>query len=176
MRQEHAVEPESATQPVRRREPGSGPSRRELTILLIEDDLEMRRMLERALVRDGYDVVAVEDGDQALDWLGLSLVDGSLENVPALIVSDVRLPHFSGLELLEGLLGAAQEVPVILITGFPSEETYAEAFELGAARVLAKPFDLDALRFAVFTVLEAHSQQPTLPMRNGSRGWTKLPT
>jgi DNA-binding NtrC family response regulator len=106
--------------------------------------------------------VAVADGDQALDWLGLCLFDGSLQNVPALIVSDVRLPHFSGLELLEGLLCASAEIPVVLITGFPSEETYAEAFELGAARVLAKPFALDALRLAVQNVLDAP-------------GWTKLP-
>jgi DNA-binding response OmpR family regulator len=157
MCQEHAVSPESATRPLRRPETNSAPLRRERTILLIEDDTEMRRLLERVLARDGYQVVAVEDGDQALDWLGLCLFDGSLENVPTLIVSDVRLPHFSGLELLEGLLGAVAEIPVILITGFPSEETYAEAFELGAARVLAKPFDLDELRLAVFTVLEAWS-------------------
>jgi len=175
MCQEHAVNPESAVRTLRRRDTNSAPLCRERTILLIEDDTEMRRLLERALTRDGYTVVAVEDGDQALDWLGLCLFDGSLENVPALIVSDVRLPHFSGLELLEGLLCAAQEIPVILITGFPSEETYAEAFELGAARVLAKPFDLDALRLAVFTVLEAHSPLPTLPVREGNGGWTKLP-
>ena len=69
----------------------------------------------------------------------------------------------------------AAPIPVILITGFPSEETHVEAFELGAARVLAKPFDLGALRLAVFTVLEAHSPLPTLPVREGNGGWTKLP-
>ena len=152
--------------------PNSAPLSHERTILLIEDDAEMRRLLELALVRDGYQVVAVEDGDQALDWLGLCLFDGSLANVPALIVSDVRLPHFSGLELLEGLLCATREIPVILITGFPSEETYAEAFELGAARVLAKPFELDALRLAIFTVLE--SRRALLSAREPSTNWTKL--
>jgi DNA-binding NtrC family response regulator len=151
------------------------PPRHEQTILLIEDDTEMRRLLERALVRDGYQVVAVGDGDQALDWLGLCLEGRSLENVPALIVSDVRLPRFSGLELLEGLLCAEPEIPVILITGFPSEETYAEAFGLGAARVLAKPFDLDTLRLAVFTVLESRAPLPTLSTRERSAGWTNLP-
>ena len=175
MCREPALSHEDAARPLHRREAGSASFRRERTILLIEDDTEMRRLLERALMQEGYHVVAVEDGDQALDWLGLCLFDGSLENVPALIVSDVRLPHFSGLELLEGLLGAATEIPVILITGFPSEETYAEAFELGAARVLAKPFDLDALRLAVCTVLDARSPQATLPSRNGNGGWTKLP-
>jgi DNA-binding NtrC family response regulator len=176
MSQEHAT-PESATRPLRQRDTNRAPLRYEQTILLIEDDTEMRRLLERTLVRDGYHVVAVGDGDQALDWLGLCLFDGSLEHVPALIVSDIRLPHFSGLELLEGLLCAVPEIPVILITGFPSEETYVEAFELGAARVLAKPFELDALRFAVSTVLEARALAP--PTRSererGGGGWTKLP-
>ena len=175
MCRETAFSSETTTRPQRRPDPNGTPLRVDHTILLIEDDGEMRRLLERTLVRDGYRVVAVEDGDRALDWLGLCLEGGSLENVPALIVSDVRLPHFSGLELLEGLLCAAPEIPVILITGFPSEETYAEAFELGAVRVLAKPFDLDALRFAVFTVLEGLSLSPTLPVREDGGGWTKLP-
>lgn len=157
MCQEQSVSRERPARPLA----NSAPLRCERTILLIEDDAEMRRLLARTLSRDGYEVVAVADGDEALDWLGLCLFDGSLRNVPALIVSDVRLPHFSGLELLEGLLCASAEVPVVLITGFPSEETYVEAFELGAARVLAKPFDLDTLRLTVQNVL-------------GAPGWTKL--
>ena len=165
--------------------PGGGPARRprprgalgrlrsERTILLIEDDEEMRKLLELVLVREGYDVVTVEDGDQALEWLGLCLYDGSLARVPAVIVSDVRLPQFGGLELLEALLAAVDEVPVILLTGFPSDELYGEAFELGAARVLAKPFDMDALLGAVYTVLESRSLRAS---RGRSRGWmSKLP-
>ncbi len=175
MCQEHTVSRERAAVPLRQRNVNTNPLRREGTILVIEDDTEMRRLLERVLARDGYQVVAVEDGDQALDWLGLCLFDGSLANVPALIISDVRLPDFSGLELVEGLLCAAAEIPVILITGFPSQETYTQAFELGAARVLAKPFDLETLRVAVFTVLEARSVAlPTFSTRERSGGWTKL--
>lgn len=143
------------------------------TILLVEDDGEMRRLLARTLERDGYHVVAATSGEEALDWLGLCLFDGSLQQVPALIVSDLRLPDFSGLELAEGLLASVEEIPMILITGFPSEQTYAEAFELGAARMLAKPFDLDELRLAVHTTLESRSSLPSLPTRRS--GWTRLP-
>jgi DNA-binding response OmpR family regulator len=151
--------PNPATHPRAQRRP-SGWLRSQRTILLIEDDEEMRKLLELALTREGYEVVALADGDQALDWLGLCLFDGSLARVPALIVSDVRLPQFGGLELLEGLLCALDDVPVILITGFPSDELYSAAFELGAARVLAKPFDLESLLGAVYTVLEARSVRP----------------
>lgn len=155
-----AADRTSVTQPERgsvsrtRRRPGHR-LQSERTILLIEDDEEMRKLLQLSLEREGYEVVALADGDQALDWLGLCVFDGSLGRVPALIVSDVRLPEFDGLELLEGLLCADPDIPVILITGFPSDELYAEALELGAARVLAKPFELETLLGAVHTVLEA---------------------
>ena len=170
------AEPTSLSTPARRPRAQRRPSgwlRSERTILLIEDDEEMRKLLYLALTREGYEVVALADGGQALDWLGLCLFDGSLARVPALIVSDVRLPEFGGLELLEGLLCAIDDIPVILITGFPSDELYAEAFELGAARVLAKPFDIDALLGAVFTVLEARSARPGRPLRPRSPSWTR---
>ncbi len=158
-----------ASRPRVRRQPGDR-LRSERTILLIEDDAEMEKLLKLALEREGYEVVAVSDGDQALDWLGLCLFDGSLARVPALIVSDVRLPQFGGLELLEGLLCAVDDVPVILITGFPSTELYAEAFELGAARVLAKPFDMEALLGAVYTVLETRGARPDRTRPPGRAG------
>jgi DNA-binding NtrC family response regulator len=148
--------------------------RRERTILVIEDDEEMRRMLVHILSREGYEVVDVADATQALDWLGLCLVDGSLENIPALIVSDIRLPDLSGFELLEGLRCATVEVPVILITGFPSQETFEDAFELGAARVLSKPFALDDFRLSVYTVLDAWRAHRPVSYRDRTSGWTKL--
>jgi DNA-binding response OmpR family regulator len=128
---------------------------REPTILLIEDDVEMRRMLAGALRRDGGRVVEAANGDEALDWLAPGVLEGNLEHVPDVIVSDIRLPYFSGLDILEGLQVAAHRVPVILITGFPDAETRARASALGAERVLEKPFDLSELRSAVRTALRA---------------------
>jgi DNA-binding response OmpR family regulator len=137
----------------------SEPADCEHIVLLVEDDVALRELITRALFRDGYEVVAVADGEQALDWLGLCLFDGSLEHVPAAIVSDIRLPNFSGLELLEGLLCAAVEIPVVLMTGFPSEETYAAALELGAAHVLAKPFDVAELRSTLASLVESPARR-----------------
>lgn len=116
-------------------------------VLLIEDDDEMRRFLARALRRDGLRVVEAANGDDALDWLGPWALEGNLEAAPDLIVSDIRLPYFSGLEILEGIQIAADIVPVILITGFPDDETVEKALALGAECVLSKPFDIaDFLR------------------------------
>ena len=124
-------------------------------ILLVEDDPAMRRLLATALRRDRHRVVEVSNGDDALDWLGPGVLDGWLEQLPDLVISDVRLPYFSGLEILEGLQVASDRIPVILITGFPDEETLARARELGAYCVLEKPFELDAFREAVRGALRA---------------------
>jgi DNA-binding response OmpR family regulator len=125
------------------------------TLLLVEDDTEMRRMLASALRRDGHLVIEAANGDEALDWLAPGVLEGDVERVPDLVVSDVRLPYFSGLEILEGIQVAARRIPVILITGFPDRETYAQAAALGAERVLEKPFELADLRAAVHAALRA---------------------
>lgn len=123
-------------------------------VLLVEDDEEMRRLLASTLRRDGYLVAEAANGDDALDWLGPWALEGSLESAPDLIVSDIRLPYFSGLEILEGVQIAADAVPVVLITAFPDAETVARALRLGAECVLAKPFDLAEFRSAVRRALD----------------------
>jgi len=135
------------------------PWRRPPTILLVEDDEEMRRLLELVLRRDGYEVVACPDGDTAIDWLGDGVFDGYYEQLPALVVSDVRLPYIDGLELLETLHSPTTGVPIVLITAFPDAGLYERAFALGARSVLAKPFDLDELRAVVWTAL--HERRAT---------------
>jgi len=139
----------AATQPRKRLLPRWRPP----VVLLVEDDLEMRRLLARTLRREGLDVVEAADGDEALDWLGPWALEGNLEFAPDLIVSDIRLPYFSGLEILEGIRVAADRVPVILITGFPDPRTIESARELGAVCVLAKPFELDELTRVVRAAL-----------------------
>jgi two-component system chemotaxis response regulator CheY len=129
------------------------PWKRGATILLVEDDAELRRLIARTLRRDGYQVVECANGDAAFDWLGDGVFDGYYERLPELIVSDVRLPYFDGFEILEVVREGLTRVPVILITGFPDDELYRRAFALGARNVLAKPFDLEDLRAAVWLAL-----------------------
>ena len=129
------------------------PWRRGPTVLLVEDDAELRHLIARTLRRDGHHVVECANGDAAFDWLGDGVFDGYYERLPALVVSDVRLPYFDGLEILEALRGAVTRVPVILITGFPDDELYRRALTLGARNVLAKPFELEDLRAAVWLAL-----------------------
>lgn len=120
-------------------------------ILVAEDDDDMRSMLASALRRDGYEVIEVETGDRLLQELGTELLDGSTTR-PDLIVSDIRMPGCTGIEVLAGLRRADWATPVILITAFPDGHTHSDATRLGAL-VFDKPFDLDDLRVAVSTII-----------------------
>lgn len=127
------------------------------TILLVEDDDDMREMLAAALRRDGYRVIEAADGDDALEWLGLGALEGEPARWPALLVSDICLPRISGLDLIEGLSLSMQRVPIVMITGFGDAETHARALELGAICVLDKPFQLNEFRLAVRAALRTRS-------------------
>lgn len=134
---------------------GSGP-----IVLLVEDDGEMREILAVSLRRDGYRVIEAEDGAEALDLLGGGIVEGEPQRLPDLIVSDIRLPHASGLEILEAARVAFRRVPVILVTGFGNAEAHAQARALGAVRVLDKPFALVDFLAAVHQSLRAPGRRP----------------
>jgi CheY-like chemotaxis protein len=122
--------------------PPSKPPRR---VLLAEDDPELRWLIARALRNRGFDVLEVADGSDLLDQVGLALLETYELDSIDLIVSDVRMPGWSGLEVLAGLTSAGCETPVVLITAFGDPEVHAAARRLGAAALLDKPFDLDDL-------------------------------
>ena len=119
-----------------------------LRILLAEDDPEMRALVAGALRRDGFEVDEVDDGEALLDRIE-HMVRTHRWGYYAAVVTDVRMPVLSGLDILAVLHCSGSMMPVIIITAFGDEEIHAEARELGAAAVFDKPFDVDALRDAV---------------------------
>lgn len=129
--------PDDEGQPV----DGRAPAR----VLLAEDDDAMRELVAGALKGDGYHVIEAVDGhDLAARLSRLVLAEWPGEPIDV-IVSDVCMPGFDGLEVLAGLREAGIRTPVVMMTGFPSERTAGRAHRLGAT-LLAKPFDLDVLR------------------------------
>jgi DNA-binding response OmpR family regulator len=118
-------------------------------VLLAEDDKEMRSLIATALRRDGYDVFEARDGAKLLDLIGAAIATRVDPAVPEIIISDIRMPGYTGLEVLGGLRRDDWETPVILITAFGDRETHMEAYRLGADVVLNKPLDMDDLRMAV---------------------------
>ncbi len=122
-------------------------------VLVAEDDDDIRQMLVAALERDGYEVLEAKDGGELLDHVGSSLLFGDIFPRPDVIVSDIRMPGFTGLEVLAGLRDASWSTPVVLITAFGSEEAHQEALRLGADAIFDKPFDVDDLRTVVLNVM-----------------------
>jgi len=114
-------------------------------VLVAEDDRAMRELITTLLRDAGYDVVEACDGAQLLDRIGDLAGRLHGRNAIALIISDIRMPGLTGLDVLAALRVAYWRTPVILITAFGSEESHAEADQLGALAVLDKPFALDDL-------------------------------
>ena len=106
----------------------------------------MRRLLGATLRQDGYIVVEAADGEEMLTAL-TNAQSGS--DAIDLVVADIRMPRLTGLEVLAKICASDITVPVILITAFGDPVTHERAYELGAAAVLDKPFDLDDLRSVV---------------------------
>lgn len=134
-------------------------------ILLAEDDTEMRALLALSLRKIGYNVTECRDGVGLLTYLGAFLLPDKSEHEHVdLIISDIRMPGFTGMELLEGAPKNEGFPPMILITAFGDEETHAQAKEFGAAAMFDKPFDMDDLLAKV---------RELLPPKEKSRGQLK---
>ena len=123
-------------------------------VVLAEDDADLRDMLASALRADGYDVIEAADGAELLAAVSRDPVGLAGAPAPAVIVTDIRMPGRSGLEVLADLRQAHVATPVIVITGFGDATALAEAKRLGVAAVFDKPFDLDDLRAAVRNLLK----------------------
>jgi CheY-like chemotaxis protein len=117
---------------------------RQSRILVAEDDDAMRRFLARVLQADGYVPVECRNGLDLFAHLEAFVVSRATLDFAA-IVSDIRMPGLTGLEILEDLHDHEGFPPVILITAFGDAGIHARAAKAGAAAVLDKPFDVDVL-------------------------------
>jgi DNA-binding response OmpR family regulator len=122
-------------------------------IVVAEDDKEMRTLLMIYLKKFGYTVKPCNNGKELLEEISTSLL--SRKGKIDLIISDIKMPHYSALEILNGLKSIQGLPPVILITAFGNDELHKEAVEIGAKAVLDKPFNFDLLLFKVENILHS---------------------
>jgi DNA-binding response OmpR family regulator len=132
--------------------PGETERTRHARILVAEDDLEMRRLVIESLRVDGHEAVDVSDGGQLLRQL-TSLYRLRPDPEPIdMVVTDIRMPVCSGLEIVQGLRDADWTTPVVIMTAFGDAQTRAQAARLGAV-LLDKPFKMMTLRSIVSDLL-----------------------
>lgn len=128
-------------------------------ILLAENDNDMRKLMALLFHKHGYEVIECADGTKLLDYLYLCSVSFPEETeVFNIIVSDIRMQGFTGLEVLKGIHKYEALPPVVLITAFGDENTHAQAYQLGAAEIFDKPFDINDLLAKVQEIVP-----PSLP-------------
>jgi two-component system NtrC family response regulator len=118
-------------------------------VLLIDDDASLRRVMEMQLEEIGCDVVAVASGMEAFTALE--------EVAPALVITDLKIPGMSGMEILKKLRTDYPELTVIMVTAYGTVKTAVEAMKAGAYDYLTKPIDYDELALVVHRALE-HQQ------------------
>ena len=117
-------------------------------VLIADDEINIRRVLEAILRRDGYDVVTAANGLEALA--------GMTRGVHT-VITDLKMPGLDGMGLLRKLSAEYPDVPVVMITAHGSVENAVEAVKLGAFDYIEKPFDQEQIRQVVDKALRTHS-------------------
>ena len=129
-------------------------NRNSFSILLAEDDKEMRSLLALMLRKEGYRVCECRDGLSLLDMLSSFFLPGEEPENFDLIISDIRMPGVTGMEILTGSNELDNFPPIILITAFGDKETHVQAERFGAAALFDKPFDIDEMLKMVRAILQ----------------------
>lgn len=151
---------------------GQPPDREAATVLLVEDNRDMRAYVREAL-EASYRVLEAADGEEGFAR--------AKEIIPDLIVSDVMMPHMDGCRLFEFIKKdeALQHIPVILLTAKASEETAVRSLAAGVHDYVTKPFSVDVLKAKIDAIIQrreksAHlSQTDHLTKMRNRQGWKR---
>lgn len=119
---------------------------RNYSILVVDDETKMRRLLEIMLSDLGFIVHQAENGAQALQFLKRHEID--------LVITDLQMPHLNGIELLKQLRTAENHVPVIVVTAYGTVETAVQAMKYGASDYILRPFELEAVEASIQRALK----------------------
>ena len=137
-------------------------------ILVVDDESEMRTALSHALTRGGFPVESVASGTEAL--VKLKKDDYSM------VITDMKMPEISGMEVLCAVKKMSPKIPVIMITAYGSIHNAVEAMQEGAADYLLKPFSFETLETTVKKVLgsqEVNAHPQSSKLNTNARSSTK---
>ncbi|NMC65519.1 MAG: sigma-54-dependent Fis family transcriptional regulator, partial [Acidobacteria bacterium] len=116
------------------------------SLLIIDDEKSLLDVLSLMFKKEGYEVKTAASGAEGLDILTNNTVD--------LVITDIRMPHLSGMEILKYVKENQPETPVIVITAYGSIQQAVEALKAGALDYIVKPFDIEELKILVARGLE----------------------
>ncbi len=122
------------------------------TVLIIDDEENMRWVLKRALEKAGYEVLTARRGEEGLELFALHPVD--------LVLVDLKMPGMDGLAVLRELRQRDPRVPILLFTAYATVPTAVEALQWGATDYLRKPFDLETVLAKIHEAIARAGEQP----------------
>jgi DNA-binding NtrC family response regulator len=117
------------------------------TILVIDDDDQLRRSFEKLLTEEGYQVLSAASAEAGLQTVA--------DQCPDLVIMDIRLPGISGLEAFERMHASEPKLPVIIMTAYGTTETAIKATRMGAFDYILKPFDIPDMLTTIGKALNA---------------------
>jgi EAL domain-containing protein (putative c-di-GMP-specific phosphodiesterase class I)/CheY-like chemotaxis protein len=133
-------------------------------VLVVDDDVAIRRVCARVLIGEGWEVALAEDGRAALHELETSKLPFDC------VLTDVNMPEVDGFELVRSLRTRDDDIPVLLMTGDPSLDGAVRAIDYGAVSYITKPFSQEALAAAVARAARRHG---VTRMRRRADSWSR---
>ena len=122
-------------------EPAAPASPKAKTLLIADDEPNIRRVLQAIFIKDGYEVHVAENGVKALEWASANPV--------TLLITDLIMPDMNGVELIQKVKQRHPEAVAIVITAYATIKTCVDAMRYGASDYITKPFDMDEIRAVV---------------------------
>ncbi|MEW6065861.1 chemotaxis protein CheY [Desulforamulus profundi] len=116
-----------------------------IDVLIVDDQVGVRRLLFEALANEGYIVKMAGGGAEAL-----KILSGTL---PSLVLLDIKMPGMTGFETLQEIRKLYGQLPVVMMTAYGDMDIIAQTKSLGVKHYLSKPFDLDDVRVLVKGIL-----------------------
>ncbi len=127
-------------------------------LLMIVDDSQVNRAILSEMLKDDYEIVEIDDGEEALGFLQEHGKEVSI------VLLDIVMPGMSGFEVLSQMAhnGIIEDVPVIMISSEDSDESVLRAYELGASDYISRPFDMRVVRQRVSNIMRLYARQRRL--------------
>jgi DNA-binding response OmpR family regulator len=134
-------------------------SQRAIRALVVEDDEDIARVLQRFLRIEGYEVRLALDGEQALTEAG--------DFLPDVVILDLGLPRVDGIEVARRIRDHGDDVPILILTARDAVESRVEGLDIGADDYLVKPFDRQELLARLRALLRRRPPRGMAPLRVG---------
>ena len=130
-----------------------------MRILVVDDDVIVIKSCRRILEAEGFEVTTVPSADDALEKMKMYDFD--------LLVMDVKMPKHDGIFLMREIKKNWPDIPIIVMSGYPTPETIADVLKLGAIQFIPKPFKPDEFMKSIQQVIQKMSHKKSFPTGAG---------